>query len=486
MPRLRLLRLAAVAPVAALVAALGLPLVPAALAADAPAPVPAPAPATVPPATVPPATVPPATVPPAPAPATVPPATVPPAPAPATVPPAAVPPAAVPPDPSAVPTPAGAGAPTAPATPPAAPPPFAFPGEGRIARSDGTTMYFYRTNFIKPQELVDTVGTLLKLPGVTLKAFPRGNQVILEGSEEAIETALDAFAYFDIADAQVYVEAKIVEVTYDNDFEFGLSWLMDRDQQGPNTFFRGGSGTLNPPSFFQSQLPGNLPFQGVGAAFGFVGKEAEKYGLFDLTLQALQLDGTAEILSRPSIVATEGIQAEVRTLQKTPIIQIRNAQSNPSGETLLLETSYIDTKIGLDVKPLFIGDGFVKLEISPTVSTVTGFSVGNGGTSAPIISDRSAKTTITMADGDTFVIGGLYTDSTLKDTAKVPFLGDIPGLGALFTRTRDQKVKTELIFEITPHILRKRTDFKIITPPAEKERLEGAGGGRCPPKAPPR
>ncbi len=283
-------------------------------------------------------------------------------------------------------------------------------------------MYFYRTNFIKPQELVETVGTLLKLPGVTLKAFPRGNQVILEGSEEAIETALDAFAYFDIADAQVYVEAKIVEVTYDNDFEFGLSWLMDRDQQGPNTFFRGGSGTLNPPSFFQSQQPGNLPFQGVGAAFGFVGKEAEKYGLFDLTLQALQLDGTAEILSRPSIVATEGIQAEVRTLQKTPIIQIRNAQSNPGGETLLLETSYIDTKIGLDVKPLFIGDGFVKLEISPTVSTVTGFSVGNGGTSAPIISDRSAKTTITMADGDTFVIGGLYTDSTLKDTAKVPFL----------------------------------------------------------------
>jgi type IV pilus assembly protein PilQ len=337
-------------------------------------------------------------------------------------------------------------------------------------------MYFYRTHFIQPQELVDTVGNLLKLPGVTMKAFPRGHQVILEGSPEAIETALDAFAYFDVADAQVYVEARIVEITYDNDFEFGLSWLMDRDKQGPNTFFRGGAGTLNPPSFFQSQQPGNLPFQGVGAAFGFVGKAAEKYGLFDLTLQALQLNGTAEVLSRPSIVATEGVPAEVKTLQKTPIIQIRNATSNPSGETLLLETSYVETKIGLDVTAIFIGDGYVKMQVAPTVSTVTGFSVGNGGTSAPIISDRSAKTTVTLADGDTLVIGGLYTDSTLKDTAKVPFLGDIPGLGCLFTRTRDQKVKTELIFEITPHILRKRTDFKVISPPGEKERLEGAGG----------
>lgn len=360
--------------------------------------------------------------------------------------------------------------------PPAPPPPMTFPEAQRIAKADGAHLYFYRTNFVKPQMLVDTVNNLLKLPGVALKAFDRGGQVVLEGGPEAIETALDAFAYFDVPDQQVYVEAKIVEVTYDNNFEFGLSWLMDRDKTGPGTFFRGGTGTLNPPSFFQSQQPGNLPFQGVGAAFGFVGRDAEKYGLLDLTLQALSQCGTAEVLSRPSIVATEGVKAEVKTLQKTPIIQIRNASADISGERILLETSYVETKIGLLVEPIHIGDGFVKMRILPTVSTVTGFSVGQGGTSAPIISDRSAETTVTMADGDTLVIGGLYTDSTLKDTAKVPFLGDIPGIGALFTRTRDTKVKTELFFQITPHILRKKSDFTIMAPPSEKERLEGARG----------
>ena len=86
-----------------------------------------------------------------------------------------------------------------------------------------------------------------------------------------------------------------------------------------------------------------------------------------------------------------------------------------------------------------------------------------------------------MADGDTLVIGGLFTNSTVSDKAKIPFLGDIPGLGKLFTRTKDQKAKTELVFFITPHILRKNSDQKVITPPGEAERLREGGGCSVPP-----
>ena len=357
-----------------------------------------------------------------------------------------------------------------------------FPGEGKIEKPDGTNLYFYRTNFVKPAELVAAVTTLLQLPGVKLKDFPRQNQVLVEGTPDAIETALEAFAYFDIPTPQVFVEAKIIEVTYESNFEFGFSSVLDRDKAGPNTFFRGGTTTLNPPSFFQSQQPGNLPFQGASLAFGFVGKAAEEFGAFDLTLQALQRDGTAEVLSKPSIIATEGVKAEVKTAQKTPVIGLTTAQQlaaspfNPTGGTqLTLATSYVETKIGLEVTPSHIGDGYVTMDVNPTVSGVTGFSVGQGGTSAPIISDRSAHTTVTMADGDTLVIGGLYTNSTVSDKAKIPLLGDIPGLGKLFTRTKDQKVKTELVFFITPHILRKNADYKVITPPGEADRLREKG-----------
>jgi len=362
---------------------------------------------------------------------------------------------------------------------------MSFPRGGRIEKANGKSLYFYRTNFVKPELLVTTVKNLLDLPGVVLKDFPRQNQVLVEGTPEAIETALEAFAYFDIPDPQVFVEAKIIEVTYENNFEFGFSSLLDRDAAGPNTFFRGEAVTLNPPSFFQSQQPGNLPFQGASLAFGFVGKAAEEFGALDLTIQALQRDGNAEVLSKPSIIATEKIQAEVKTAQRTPIIQIKNATSSTAGETLLLDTSYVETKIALRVMATHIGDGYVTMSIEPTVSGVTGFSAGQGGTSAPIISDRSANTTVTMADGDTLWIGGLYTNSTVTDKAKIPFLGDIPGLGKLFTRTKDQKVKTELVFFITPHILRKNSDQKVITPPGEAERLREGGGCSVPERSGP-
>ena len=419
-----------------------------------------------------------------------------PAPAPGAVPPA---PGAPPPAPPAAPTPPPAQG--ANAAPPKAPePPHMRFDEGTIRKADGVTDYFYRTNFLRADELVKTVTTLLTItnhPKLTAVARapqpapqppgPSGNEVIIEGTPEEIETALSVFAYFDVPDPQVYVEAKIIEVTYDNNFEFGFSSSLDRDS-GPNTFFRGEKVTLNPPSFLQSQLPGNLPFQGAGMSFGFVGEALKKYGDFDLTLQALQRNGTAEILSRPSIVATEGIESSVMTEQKTPILSVRQSQSLtppehvPAGFSFVpagaygtqvnLTTDYVTTTIGLKVLPILIGDGFVKLHVMPQVSTVTGFSVGQGVTSAPIISDRKADTTITMADGETLVIGGLYTDTTLKDTAKIPFLGDIPCLGALFARVRDSKVKTELMFHITPHILRKKTDYKVIAPPGEKERLQ--------------
>jgi type II secretory pathway component GspD/PulD (secretin) len=360
--------------------------------------------------------------------------------------------------------------------------------EGRMQCPAGKEIYVYRPNFVSTAELVAAfgVGGLLKIGCLQVRDMPRPSApgappnssglLFLQGTPDEIETALDAIAYFDIPDPQVFVEAKIIEVTYDSNFEFGFSTLFDRDQAGPNTFFRGGSATLNPPSFFQSQLPGNLPFQGAGLSFGFVGKAAQEFGFMDLTLQAMQRDGTAEVLSKPSIVATERIKASVQTGQKTPVIGLTSAVQFAGQTTgqLTLTTSYVETKIGLDVIATHIGESFVTMDVHPTVSGVTGFSVGEGGTSAPIISDRTAHTTVTMADGDTLIIGGLYTNSTVSDKAKLPFLGDLPGIGKLFSRTKDQKVKTELVFFITPHILRKKTDFKVITPPGEAERLRNA------------
>ncbi|MHC5011013.1 MAG: secretin N-terminal domain-containing protein, partial [Planctomycetota bacterium] len=151
-----------------------------------------------------------------------------------------------------------------------------FPDAGLIERDDGTILYFYYTNFVTPADLKSSLEGLLQVPGVQLKEFGQQNALLLEGEPEAVEIAIEAAAYFDVPAPQVFIEARVVEITYSSNFEFGLDYLMSRDPIGPNTLFRGAEGTLNPSSFIQSTLPGGLPFQGSSLLFGFVGEKAQK------------------------------------------------------------------------------------------------------------------------------------------------------------------------------------------------------------------
>jgi type II secretory pathway component GspD/PulD (secretin) len=386
------------------------------------------------------------------------------------------------------PAPAPAQPTPAPEPPPEEPPrpALTFHNEGLIEKADGTVVYFYRTNFAAPDALIQAVNTMGFQGLVTgLKSYPAQNQVVVEGDPDAVEMLLDALAYFDVAEPQVFIEAKVVEITYESNFEYGLDYLMDRDAVGPDTIFRGFSGVLNPPSLLLSGYPPNFPFQGAQLLFGLVGENAAKYGLSEAGFQALLVNGKAEVLSKPSIIATQNKEAVVTTQEQTPILTLTRAQRNFEEVT----STSVTTGVELKVTPEHIGDRFLRLKIAPKVNGTAGLaSIRPGGTFAPITTLRSATTTVTLADGETLVIGGLYTNNHTTEKAKTPLLSDIPLLGNIFTRTKETKQKTELVFLLTPHIVRKTQDLKIVIPPAELERLEereekgGEKECRCGPK----
>ncbi len=394
-------------------------------------------------------------------------------------------PAAAPPVPPATP-PAPASAPAAPSAPPAeSPPPLAFPQDGVIQKPDGKILFFYRTNFVSAKELLTSLTQLLPVPGVTLKDFQQ-NVLLIDGLPDDVELAVQAAAYFDVSKPQVFIEAKVIEITYESNFEFGLDYLWNRDKAGPDTLFRGADAILSPPAYIGSQLPGGLPFQGTSLLFGFVAKTAGHYGLADLSLEAMQLEGKAEVLSKPSIICTQGVPADVTTQEVRQVNIFERAD--------LTNTSYkastLNTGVHLTVTATHIGESFVTLDINPQVQGVEGLSATTGGTLQPVQTTRSAKTTVTLGDGETLVIGGLYTNLNVRDKAKTPLLSEIPLLGQLFTRTNETKVKTELVFMLTPTIVRKTSEFHIITPPSELERLEEKEDGApakppCPCPTPP-
>ena len=367
-----------------------------------------------------------------------------------------------------------------PATPPAADPAaekkpaLTFHNEELIERADGTVVYFYRTNFAVPKSIIGALTAMNfdKLPGlIAIRELPGNtNQLVVEGESDVVEMVLDVLQYFDVAQPQVFIEAKVIEITYDSNFEFGLDYLHDRAAGGPNTFFRGASAVLNPPSFLRSGFPPGFPFQGSEANFGFAGQNALDFGAFALNYQALQIQGKAEVLSKPSIIATQGVKAMVTTEESTPIAALATAATG----NVQFRSQIVKTGVKLEVTPSHIGEQFVTLSIVPEVKGAAALAASRpGGTFAPIETLRSANTTVTLRDGETLVIGGLYTNTSTSEKAKTPFFSDLPLLGDLFTRSKETKQKTELIFILTPHIVRKTSDLNIVVPPKELERLEG-------------
>ena len=298
------------------------------------------------------------------------------------------------------------------------------------------------------------------------KKTPDENVLILvfpPAYKEMVEEFLDRF---DVPVPQVFIKAKVVEVTLDSELDIGVSMIFNRsgsdgdNPQNTNAFFRGFTSAFKPGSFTEPNASGlSLFFDDLG----------EKYGVLQAELNALQARGSANILSEPSILAAQGQLATIITGTQTPIQQI-----TVSGASERISTEFKETGIKLNFMPLHIGGDYVRLRMRTEVSSVTGFLTTQGrdvSVQTPIVATRNAETVVTVRDGMTLVIGGLYAISEIDDKEGVPILGDIPVIKYLFSRTKKSKIKSELDFFVTPFIVKHRLDTGIITPPGEQDSI---------------
>ena len=193
-------------------------------------------------------------------------------------------------------------------------------------------------------------------------------------------------------------------------------------------------------------------------------------GVMQMAIYAQVEKGEGRILSRPRISAQSGSTAKIITGDALPILTSITL-SGVNGVSQ--QVQYVNVGVTLQIAPRVSSDGFVTAQIYGVVSSVTGYSQGY-----PTISQREAETSVTVRDGETFVIGGLTQENVLKRKGKIPILGDIPIAGALFRTERSTSSKTELYIVITPHIVRHR---RFEVQPA----AEPAPVAVLPPSAPP-
>ena len=206
---------------------------------------------------------------------------------------------------------------------------------------------------------------------------------------------------------------------------------------------------------------GGVPSLGGGLTVG-VGRFNSSSFNFAALVRALEGDGSFNVLSTPNIVTMDNVEAEIKVGQVVPFVtgsytSTGSGSSTPGNPFQTINRE--DVGITLKVTPQINEGDSVKLEIDQNISSIAPSEVAAG----TITNNRSFKTTVLAEDGQTVVLGGLMRDDVNESVQKVPLLGDIPLLGAMFRHKSNQKEKTNLMVFIRPTILRDAAVTSDIT-----------------------
>ena len=301
--------------------------------------------------------------------------------------------------------------------------------------------------------------------GGFVQADPATNSLIITAPEPMYRQLRAVIDQLDSRRAQVYVESLIVEVDPSQTASFGIQWqgLLgskgDSNVIGAGTNFGTGLNNILTGSVALAQgstavgtaLTSALP--NAGFNIGLAHKIGNYYTLGALA-QALSSTSGTNILSTPNLVTLDNEEAKIVVGQNVPFVT-GSYTTTGTGTTSPFQTiERKDVGITLKIKPQIGENGTVRMTIyqeSSSVATTTAVGTDNAG---PTTNKRSIDSTIVVDDGQIIVLGGLIEDTYNTTRSKVPLLGDIPYLGALFRSETRERKKTNLMVFLRPVVMR--------------------------------
>ena len=287
----------------------------------------------------------------------------------------------------------------------------------------------------------------------------RTNTLLITDTAEKILEIRELVTKLDYAVQQVMIESRIVIAQSDFAHELGVRFGVTALHLGSNIGVIAADGNaadiinpaINPrddglldipsyPNRYQVNLPAaddNRGTLGLSFLTGDV--------ILDLELSALESEGEGEVISTPRVVTAN--QAEAFIQQG---VEIPYQQASSSGAT---NVQFKEAVLELKVVPLITPDNRIQMDLEVRQDTVGEIFTGALGAEIPSIDTRELQTTVLVANGDTVVLGGIFQDETSSNEEKVPWLGDVPGLGVLFRRRGNETKKRELLIFVTPTIV---------------------------------
>ncbi len=320
-----------------------------------------------------------------------------------------------------------------------------------------------QVNYAKATELVGLLSDgegLLSARG-KVSVDERTNTLLVSDIGEKRENIRELIGRLDVPIRQVMIDSRIVIASSNFSRDLGARFgVTNVDRQGDNLFMTSGSsravGATMVGSALDSSINGvqvptgdgnytdrlnvNMPVSAANAG-RFALSILSGGSLLDLEISALQAEGRGEVVSSPRVVTSNGKEALIEQGTEIPY---REASS--SGAATI---SFKKAVLSLTVTPQITPDDRVLMDLR-----VSKDSVGQVFSGVPSIDTKEVRSQVLVNNGDTVVLGGVYEQTSVEGVSKVPFLGDLPILGALFRNTSKQEDKVELLIFVTPKILK--------------------------------
>ncbi|HYA90111.1 MAG TPA: type II secretion system secretin GspD [Thermodesulfobacteriota bacterium] len=301
------------------------------------------------------------------------------------------------------------------------------------------------------------------------------NSLIIKAFHRDYRAILETIKKLDIYPKQVLIEVFLAEVTLDETNKLGIEWANFFSSHATSSRAQGAVLSSQPPVQTTTDSLGNTttslinPFTAPLASYGgFRYAIVEFGGRLSAAIDLAASEDRLKVISSPHIIASNNKEAKIQVGSSQPILT--NTYTTPgvtstTGAGVVEGTiEYKDIGIILSLTPRISDGGLVSLEINIEDSNVNTSAIPLGNLpNVPVFTKKTAKTILSVMEGQTIVIGGLISESKEKITSGVPLLSKIPIIGGLFGFQSYEKKRDELILLMTPHIISNQSTSDAVT-----------------------
>ena len=300
------------------------------------------------------------------------------------------------------------------------------------------------------------------------------NSLIIKAFHRDYRAILETIKKLDIYPKQVLIEVLLAEVTLDETNKFGIEWANFVSSHVTSSHAQGAALQSQPPVQTTTDSLGNTttsplnPFTAPLASYGGLRYAiVELGGRLSAAIDLAASQDRLKVISSPQIIASNNKEAKIQVGQSQPILT--NTYTTPgvtstTGAGVVEGTiEYKDIGIILSLTPRISDGGLVSLEISIEDSNVLASAALGNLPSIPAFTKKTAKTVLSVVEGETIVIGGLISESKEKITSGIPLLSKIPIIGGLFGFQSYETKRDELILLMTPHIISNQSTSDAVT-----------------------